>query len=313
MADLSITKSDGGNNVNGGGSTVYTITVSNNGPSSVTGAILADPVTAGLTKTVVVCSATPGACVTAPTVVQLEGGSFALPLLASSGTYQITVTANVTAASGSVSNTATVATPAGITDPTPGNNSATDTDTVIAAPVVADLSITKSNGVSSIKPGATTVYTVAVTNNGPGEVTGATVTDLAPAGLILGNWTCVASTAGTGGVVTTACGAASGSGNLNTTVTMKAGAVITYTVPATVADDMAGNLVNIATVNPPVGVSDSALGNNSATDSDAITSGPPIPVAPIPTLGPLELGLLVLLLGAMSARIIRLTASGDIR
>ena len=242
---------------------------------------------------------------TAPTVVQLEGGSFALPLLASGGTYQITVTANVTAASGSVSNTATVATPAGITDPTPGNNSATDTDTVIAAPVVADLSITKSNGVSSINAGATTVYTIVVTNNGPGEVTGATVTDLAPAGLTLGNWTCAVSTAGSGGVVTTACGAASGTGNLNTTVTMKAGAVITYTVSATVADNVAGDLVNIATVNPPVGVSDPALGNNSASDSDAITSGPPTQAAPIPTLGPLELVLLMLLLGAMSARIIR--------
>src|SRR5206468_8864684 len=39
-------------------------------------------------------------------------------------------------ASGSLSNTATVAAPAGVTDPTPGNNSATDTDTVSSLPPV---------------------------------------------------------------------------------------------------------------------------------------------------------------------------------
>ena len=42
---------------------------------------VADPVATGLTKTAVACSATPGQCVAAPTIPQLEGG-FALPLLA---------------------------------------------------------------------------------------------------------------------------------------------------------------------------------------------------------------------------------------
>ena len=80
-------------------------------------------------------------------------GAFALPALASGATYEITVTADVTATGGSVANTATVATPAGTSDPTPGNNSATDTDTVTAAAPTADLAIGKSDGASSVTAG----------------------------------------------------------------------------------------------------------------------------------------------------------------
>ena len=86
---------------------------------------------------------------------------------------------------------------------------------------------------------------------------------------------------------------------------MKVGAVITFTVPATVAANATGTIVNIATVNLPAGVSDPVPGNNSASDSDAVTGGPPVQAASIPTLGQFELGLLMLLLGAMSARFLR--------
>ena len=45
------------------------------------------------------------------------------------------------ASNSSVANTATIAPPAGATDPNPGNNTATDTDALAR---VADLSITKN-------------------------------------------------------------------------------------------------------------------------------------------------------------------------
>ena len=135
-ADLQITKTDGVTKVDSSSSTTYTIRVTNNGPSSVTGAILSDPSATGLSKTALACSATtPGQCVTPPTKTQLEGGSFALPTLASGDFYELTVSANVSATSGSVSNAASVTAPAGTTDPTPGNNSATDTDSVNQAPI----------------------------------------------------------------------------------------------------------------------------------------------------------------------------------
>ncbi|MBS0199714.1 MAG: DUF11 domain-containing protein [Proteobacteria bacterium] len=46
-----------------------------------------------------------------------------------------------------------------------------------------DLSITKSNGVTSVVPGSTTTYTIRVTNAGPGSVTGAILKDPIATGL----------------------------------------------------------------------------------------------------------------------------------
>ena len=138
IADLAVTKTNNAASVTSGSSTSYTVRVTNAGPDAVMGAILADPAVAGLTKTAVACSATPGACVTAPTVVQLEAGTFALPALALGGFFELVVTANVTAAAGgSVANTATVTVPAGTTDANVGNDTSTDFDPVVAAPVTA--------------------------------------------------------------------------------------------------------------------------------------------------------------------------------
>ncbi|MEO7744032.1 MAG: IPTL-CTERM sorting domain-containing protein, partial [Usitatibacter sp.] len=56
-----------------------------------------------------------------------------IPTLPVGGSVTITLTANVVAASGSVTNTAMVAPPAGVSDPAPANNSASDTDSLVAA------------------------------------------------------------------------------------------------------------------------------------------------------------------------------------
>ena len=66
-----------------------------------------------------------------------------------------------------------------MTDPTGGNNSSTDTDTLTPE---ADLSITKSDSQTTEVPGTNVTYTITVTNNGPSSVTGATVSDVLPAG-----------------------------------------------------------------------------------------------------------------------------------
>ena len=68
--------------------------------------------------------------------------------------------------------------PAGVTDPTPGNNSATDTDTLTRQ---ADLAITKTDGVTTATPGGSVTYTITVTNAGPSDSTGASVADDFPA------------------------------------------------------------------------------------------------------------------------------------
>ncbi len=138
----------------------------------------------------------------------------------------------------------------------------------------ADLAVTKSNGTTTVVAGGSTTYAIIVTNNGPGEVTNAALVDTAPANLTLGNWTCAVTNAGGAGAVTTACGAVSGSGNINTTVTMRVGAEITYTVPASIGGGASGSISNTATVAVPAGMTDPVPGNDSDTDTDIVTAPP---------------------------------------
>jgi uncharacterized repeat protein (TIGR01451 family) len=77
-----------------------------------------------------------------------------------------------------------------VTDPTPGNNSATDSDTLAGS---ADLSVTKTDGVTTATAGGSVTYTITASNAGPSNATGATVADTFPASLTC-TWTC------TGGV-----------------------------------------------------------------------------------------------------------------
>ena len=127
-ADLSITNDDGTTTVSPGMPTTYAITVSNIGPSAVTGASITDMVPAALTSpTWTVSSTTGGATGSAPST---GNGTANLPV-GSSITYLLTGTVSSTATSSlTLANTASVTAPAGVTDPISANNSATDTDTI---------------------------------------------------------------------------------------------------------------------------------------------------------------------------------------
>src|SRR5262249_19370628 len=96
-----------------------------------------------------------------------------------------------------------VAPPAGTTDPDPSNNSATDADPITP---VADLAISKANPQPVAVPGATLTYLIAVTNDGPSDVTNATITDNVPATLTNVTWTC-ASASGANAICRTTNGA----------------------------------------------------------------------------------------------------------
>lgn len=258
--NLSITKTDNASSVRRGGTVSYTIVVTNNGTYPVTGTVT-DTVPAtvtGVTWTCVAstgsfCAAASGSGNTISTTATLEAGDTA--------TYTVTGTVSATAA-GTLTNTARVAVPTWLIDSNTTDNAATDSD---AINLNTNLGITKSDGTTTVNPGASVAYTINVSNAGPDAATGASVTDTVPASLSNVTWTC----ASTGGGAT--CGAASGSGNaISTTANLPSGGSVRYTVTGTLATNVPGTLVNTAQVAAPAGATDPTPANNSATDTDTI-------------------------------------------
>jgi uncharacterized repeat protein (TIGR01451 family) len=78
----------------------------------------------------------------------------------------------------------------------------------------ADVSITKTDGVTTVVAGGSTTYTITASNAGPNNVVGATVADIFPS-ILTATWTCV----GAGGGTCTAAGA----GNITDTVNLPVG------------------------------------------------------------------------------------------
>jgi uncharacterized repeat protein (TIGR01451 family) len=263
VADLSVTKTDGSATYTPGNNVIYTVVVSNAGPSAVTGATVSDPLPSGITTATWTAVAAGGATGFTASGSGAISNTVNMPV-GSSITYTVTM-AVPAVRTGNLSNTATVAAPGGVTDPASGNNSATDTDTQAS---VADLSVTKTDGSASYLAGTNVIYTVAVSNAGPSAVTGATISDPLPTGIATATWTAVAAGGATGFT-------ASGSGAIADAVNMPAGSSITYTVTMAVPAVRTGNLSNTATVAAPGGVTDPALSNNSATDIDTQAIPPP--------------------------------------
>lgn len=135
--NLTVSKTDGQTSIVTGGNTTYTVRVTNSGTANTAGAALRDPAATGLTVTGVTCSAAPGnTCTAAPTTAQIQGTpGVALPALAPGAFYEVQLTATVTAAAGTnVTNTATAALATGQNDAVPGDNTASDTNSVTATP-----------------------------------------------------------------------------------------------------------------------------------------------------------------------------------
>jgi uncharacterized repeat protein (TIGR01451 family) len=181
-ADPFITKTNGTNTVQTLTPTTYVLIVGNNGPGDADGIVIKDPAVAGLNKTGVSCSATgAGAlCPLSVSVAGLQGAGLAVPALPANTTLTLTVTASVTALNGTVTNTALIETPIGLTDSDTGNNTASDVDAVRGSVL---LSVTKSNGGTTVTSGGTTTYTVTVANSGPSNADGAVLMDAVAPGL----------------------------------------------------------------------------------------------------------------------------------
>ncbi len=188
-ADVAITKAASASQFVVGQQASYTLTATNHGPSDAQAVTVTDPLPGSL----VFVSATPSQgspCTETAGTVTCHLGT--LPAGAKA-TVVISVAVNP-APSGTVTNTATVAS----TTPDPDDSNNTDTvvtPVVLVPPVVsADVAITKIGAPNPVFNGDALTYTLSVVNNGPDPAQAVTVSDPLPAQFVFKS---VSTTAGT--------------------------------------------------------------------------------------------------------------------
>jgi len=168
--DVSIEKSSPGPVVPGENAT-YELKVTNHGPGAAPNVVVSDPLPSGETFV----SADPGCAESGGTVTctiaSLDEGT--------SQTFKVVVKVDSSAKCEGLENTATVTD--GVTDPNPGNNSSSVRD---CGPK-SDLGIEKTASSADVTSGGQVMYTLVVTNHGPGDNTNVTVSDPLAPGLAL--------------------------------------------------------------------------------------------------------------------------------
>ncbi len=97
IALLSITKTNGTTSVVAGGSTTYTITVSNAGPSAADGALLKDPPAAGLACTTLSCNSGGASCPAPLDLPTLQGSGLVISSLPANTSLTLLLTCDVVA------------------------------------------------------------------------------------------------------------------------------------------------------------------------------------------------------------------------
>lgn len=169
LADLAIEKTASPSPVNVGGTLIYTLMVTNYGPSDAQSVTVNDVEPDGLENPEYSLNGSPDWLPWFGTINlgTLENGSVT--------TIQIRSTVGQSA-SGILSNTARVTSPT--TDPNPENNEQTVLTPVAAS---ADLSITKTGSPSPAVPGQQFTYTLTISNAGPDDAQEAVLTDTLPA------------------------------------------------------------------------------------------------------------------------------------
>lgn len=277
IADLRISVDDGVSEAVPGESIAYTVAIRNDDATNDPAAVVSDVFPAGLT-----CSWTSVASGGAAGNTDGSGDlSDTLDLPPGSAVTYTATCAVDSGATGSLSNTATIASSG--TDPNPVDNSSTDDDTLLTP--TADHSVSVSDGVSTILPGSSTTYTIVAASAGPSSDPGALLAHAFPAAVTGVTWTCVASPG-------SACPAA-GAGDILETVSLSPGGNVTFTATGTLAEGFRGVLDHAARVQPAPGVVDPDPENDVAIDTTVVA---PASILEVPTLGFAGLVLLALLL-----------------
>ena len=243
-ADLAVAITDNRTETVAGEAISYQVTVTNNGPDNVISCNLSVPLPVTILNPVYSASAgTYNSQTVAWTGLTLNAGDSVI--LTIDGTVAPSATSSIAV-------TATVSPSPGVEDLTSGNNSATDTDTILLR---ADLAVTKTDGKVSVLPGETVTYTITATNNGPSRVESFTLIDTLPALF-------------QGPLFSPSEGVYNEETGLWTGLALMPGNSIILTLTGTVDVSLVGDLVNTVVISPPDEVTDTVPGNNTAVDTD---------------------------------------------
>jgi uncharacterized repeat protein (TIGR01451 family) len=231
-ADLTLAKAVDKTNANVGDTVTYTLTATNNGPSSATGASVVDtlPTTLQLVGTP---TASQGACSVTGQTVTCSLGTLAN---GASATATIKAIVKPSASSTTVGNTASIS--GTRLDPDPSNNATPSITTAVGA--AADLVVTHSVDQTTLNLGDTATFTIAVKNTGPSTATSVSLSDALPAGTTLLSATTSQGTCINGNPVTCAIGTLASGANATITVKLRldtgASATFTSTAKATATE-----------------------------------------------------------------------------
>jgi gliding motility-associated-like protein/uncharacterized repeat protein (TIGR01451 family) len=229
----------------------YTITVTNNGPSTIQPNeifYVRENLPAGFVATTYNPSA--------GTYISVNG-QWTNVTLSPGKSVTLTITGSVSPQfTGPVLiNKAYLIPPAGVTNNTP--DTATTTTPVTKS---VEVVVTKTDNASVYTAGTIVQYNITVINKGPSGLVGATIKDLLPTGTTTATWTAV-SLDGTQPPVT-------GTGSINQPLNINAGATVVYTFLLTVPSGFTGPLTNTASVIIPPGYTNINPAANTATDTD---------------------------------------------
>lgn len=198
--DVSITKSGTPSVILQAQTALYSLTVSNGGPAAaarvtVTDVFSPSQFSAVSWRCAVLAAGTPTAVTTACAASSGSGDLAEVVSLSVGGSVRFDITATLARGfTGTLSNLGRATLTALVTDPDTSNNvSTTATSSVVPA---AHLSILKSNAVSVLDAGATTVFTISVVNSGPGDADNSVLRDPAVAGLRCNSLSCSAAQGG---------------------------------------------------------------------------------------------------------------------
>jgi uncharacterized repeat protein (TIGR01451 family) len=240
-ADLAVTKS-GPTTAVAGTEATYTIAVTNNGPDNASNVSVDDSPPGGFTFNSATAPCTGGFPCDLGTVNNGETVTFDVTLDIDPGVL------------GDSDQTASVS--SDTIDPDTGDNSATETTTVVDQ---ADIALTKTGATTAVA-GTQATYTIGVTNNGPSTARNVTVSDTPPAGFTLA-----------------AAGSPCSSGFPCTLGTMAPGATTTFDVTFDIAPGVLGDVAQSASVS--TSATDNNGGNNADSQSTTIIDEADVAIA----------------------------------